>query len=216
MSEEGKKTSEEKIELDPETYQALLTRLSDLEGEVKKAGETGEEETEVERLAREAAAEKGETGTEQVDYDALSNTQLIQTLEKDITANVLNPLLTRIEEVSLRIEIDQLTRQTDKDGKLLYGDFWDYKDEIYEISKDNPNLSLERAYKLATEGKGEKETTLKGKEGSEDLLRHLPTLKTPVGERPGVSVGTTEEEEPKDLKGAATKAYDEVFDKKAE
>jgi hypothetical protein len=217
MNEEvkPKEGEEEKVELDAETYQALLDKLGDLEEKVK--GKEVEEEDEVTRLAREAEEKKvGEVKS--LDYDSLTNKQLVEALETGINESVVVPLLTKISELEIKAEITELISYEDGEGKKPYEDFWDYRKEIYAIAKDNPNLDLERCYKLAKEQVGDKgETTTKEKGSGEDRLRHLPPVRrkgAPTGERPGVSISATSEEEPKTRREAAEKAYEEVLGEK--
>jgi hypothetical protein len=222
MSEEQKKQHSEnqnqqnqKVELDTETYQALLDKLTDLEDQVKSKERSNEDEDEVSRLAREAQRKQGQEERQPIDYDGLSNKQLVEAIGQGVEETVLVPLLTRIEEVELRMEIKDLLSETDEKGNKLYGNFWDYKDEIYEIAKDNPKLSLKRCYQLARSGKSEQSKTEKREKGSgEDRLRHLPKVPI-IGEKPGgPSSSSMSEEEPQTRKEALGKVYDQLFEGK--
>jgi len=217
MAEEGKTGEEGKTEegenkdditLNAETYNALLTKLDDLEEQIKEGGQ--EQETDAERLAREAK-EKTETGsTETVDYDKLTNVELVTTIDEQIRNNVLGPLTQQIAALSLQLEIDRLKSEKDEEGKAVYADFDKFKTKIYEIGTRNPNLSLKEMYNLA---KGKKEPSEKeeGKSERDKLLMHLPTPKVVHGEKPGAASSSTTKGDPKDLKGAAARAFDETF-----
>jgi len=194
----------EQIVLDPETYQALLDRLDELEGLVNKSGDLEDDDLDdVDSLAREA--QRGTQRDEpEINLDEMSRKDFLQFTLQQISEGVVTPLAVAVEELKLSQEIDRLTRRKG------YEDFWDYKDEIYRIAKDNPKLSLEKVYKLAKAEAEEKQTNLPAKKGTsrERLLRHLPNL----GERPSGQTGSaTEKSEPKSLREAAERAFDEVI-----
>ena len=198
---------QEPVVLDPKTYQALLEHLDDLEGQVKEKGSSSNNLDDLDSLADEARGSKQQQQEEEVDFDGMSRKDFLQYTLKQLSEEVVSPLAVAIEEVKLSQEIDQLTR----DEK--YADFWDHKDEIYKIAKDNPRLSLKKVYKLAkSEAEDKKtsdsETKTKSRKG---LLRHLPD--STFGERPsGQAESTTEKSEPATLKEAASRAFDEIME----
>lgn len=214
-SAKEEKATGRKIELDEETYSALLDKLDELETRVSKSGkqkdEVEEEEDDVESLAREGKEGRGEKET---NIDDLTNAQLLSLVEDKLTKDVMGPVMVAINQLRIEGEIDRLTRPKELGGEGIK-DFWSYKDEIYQIASQHPKMTLKRAYLLA---KSENPEKGKGTEKANDArdrdarLRHLPERPQRThSERPGMAESSSKEGDPKTLKDAAAKAYDEVF-----
>jgi hypothetical protein len=139
--------------------------------------------------------------TEQ-DLQQMPVSTLISLIMENVTEQVAQPLLVKIEEMRIRDEIRELTR----DGKNP--DFDEYKKEIFEICSKNPNLSIEQGYRLAKAGKPPKE----GEGEDKDTKRGLPPRRKvqPVSEKPGAHQGGTTKPEPQTRAEAAQLAWDEL------
>jgi hypothetical protein len=199
------------ITLDPQTYQALLDQLDYLESKVQGKEKDPDDLDDLDSLVDEVKRTQSPAqnqSSQEPNLEDLSRQELVQYTIQQISEGIVTPLAVALEEIKINQEIDRLTR----DEK--YKDFWDYKDEIYRIARENPGLSLKRVYHLAKAEKEEqqKQETQRPKGRSrEALLRHLPPVNT-FGERPsGTPRGATEEEEPRSLREAAEKAFDEVM-----
>ena len=180
MAEEAKVTEQEeagaKIQLDAEVYSALLDRLDELE-----AKSSGKEETkeDLDSLAREAQpAQQGLP--KQVDLERLNNSGLATYIARELTSDVINPMLVKLSQIELRLEEKELSSQ--------FEDFKDVKREAYAILHKNPSLSLEQSYHLAKtqQAKSEKPKTEKSDEpttAKSGALRHLPP-RPALGEKP--------------------------------
>jgi len=191
---------EEKVELTTTQYNALLSKIDELE--------SPEDPNDLDALASEGLQGQ-EPAQKPLDYDNMTNQELVAALKQDMEVNVSSPLRVAIETMGLRMEIAELVKQED------YKDFWEHQEAIGPIAKANPNLSLKQCYDLAVGGapkivKADELTSTR-----EKVLRHLPDPTKVHSEKPGAPVSVTSEGDPKDLKGAAGKAFDEIFgDKK--
>lgn len=208
-----KEAGEEKVSLDRETYNALLDRVSELEALSVPPKKGKDDVVDIDELAEEGRSSRKQTSTreEEVDFDSMSNTQLVQFLSQRLD----EALGARLSSVETTVETLKVLREIDK-AEAKHEDFWDYKDEIKSISIRNPTLSIEEAYQLAKSGKPPKE---KGKEGEEKVVttRTEKLLKLPPrvsGEKPtGVAPSATKTGQTKGIKSAAEKAWDDVVGK---
>lgn len=202
-----------KIELDEDTYAALLDKIDELEGKVQPKGKAQqhEDEDDVDSLAREGRQAQGKP--EEVNLDDLTPSQLVKVIRQQVSQEIAGPVLVAVNELKYGMEIDKLMRPAELGGEGIK-DLLEYKQEIMELMIDNPKMSMKRAYTLARAENPDKVKTEKATDGREreTRLRHLPPHpKRAFGERPGQAESSTTEGEPKDLKGAVTKAFDEVF-----
>ena len=197
----------EQVTIDAKTYQALLDYLGDLEGQIKEKDDSSNFD-DLDALASEGQKDSQQQQGQQqqeINFDEMSRKEFLQFTLQQLSEEVISPMAVALEEVKLNQEIDKLTRKEE------YKDFWDYKDGIYKIAKDNPRLSLKKVYKLAKSEADDNKTkdnksTNKNRSG---LLKHLPNA---LGERPsGQSSNTTEASEPKTLREAASLAFDEII-----
>lgn len=213
--EGGGDDDEGKVTLLQSQYDALLDRLDELEG-----GKGGNDRDDVDDLVDEAKKGKGgkgkEGGEEGVDYDKLTNSQLVQALEKELTTNFVAPVMQQLNVIKLEMEVERLMNTQG------YEKFDEYAEDIGKVIKDNPNLSLKKAYKLVESERGETEEGEKkrggDKRGDRSSLRHLPPRggRSKTGgaethaERPGAPASATREKPPKTITDAASRAWDEV------
>ena len=126
---------EEKVELSMTQYNALLSKIDELE--------EPEPKDDLDALADEGQLPQGQQPTQVVNYDNMTNQQLVDTLRQEMDTSVVSPLRVAIETIGVKLEISELTKQ---EG---YKDFWDHQDKIGPIAKANPNLSLKQCYDLS-------------------------------------------------------------------
>jgi len=201
----GEQEPEEKVELTTTQYNALLNKIDELETprELDELDDLASEGLQADQADQQASDQKLK------DYDNMTNQQLAVSIQQEMDANVVGPLRVAMETLSLKLEISELTKQEE------YKDFWDHQEKIGPIAKANPNLSLKQCYDLAVPKGTEKPAPKEETSTRDQVLRHLPDPKQVHSEKPGAPASTTTEGDPEDLKGAANKAFDEVFgDKK--
>lgn len=206
------KHEEQFVQLDAKTYDALLDKIDELEEQVKGSkGKGGEDEDDIERLAREGKRGGEEDRGKLPDLDSLSNTELARFISSSLAEEVISPLLVSIEEIKISNELDRMQRNE------ATKDVMDFSGEIFEICSKNPEMSIQRAYKLAKAEKGEKKDKGEGKgdkKARDERLRHLPKRST-FSEKPsGFSEKVAGEGEPKTLDDAAQKGWDEAMEGK--
>jgi uncharacterized protein YdcH (DUF465 family) len=193
------------IKLEPEVYNALLDRLDELEDKLSKSGGGRKPLTE-EELANVVKNPKQQVTEEAINQ--MKPKDLINVILQHIEETRIQPLLVKIEEMNVRNEVDKLTAN----GKNQ--DFFELKDDIYDIAVKNPQLSLKEALSLAREKKGySREGKPPEDDGSDDNknpLRHLPPRRIIAGERPGVSRTTTTVANPETRKEAVSQALEEM------
>ena len=198
---------EETVTLDSQTYKALLDQLEYLESKIEDKNNTEPDDLDslVDEVKRPVQSQDQQ---HEINLEDLSRQELVQYTIQQISEGVITPLAVTLEEIKINQEIDRLTRNE------KYKDFWDYKDEIYRIAKENPSLSLKRVYHLAKAEKEEQNRQNQQSGGGKqykNLLKHLPPVRT-FGERPsGTPRSTTKEKPPESLKDAAEKAFDDIM-----
>lgn len=221
MSEENNTAKSEekvvqynKVELDPETYAALLDRIAELED----VSSTKESKSKGNRSIVDELADEGKEGSQipQItppdNLDEMSNTQLVNFIV-DVLNKQAGP---RLENMEVKYETLRVLREIDK-AESKYDDFWRYENKIREISMANPALSIERAYHLAKAEnppppKVEGEETAKDRKTRTEKLLNLPGRA--LGEKPSVAVSSTAEvSKNTTLKDASSRAWDEIVGK---
>jgi hypothetical protein len=179
-----------KIELDSDVYSALLDRLDELEasnaGRSKDKQDEGED---LDSLARQAQPQPTGQPGKQIDLERLNNQGLATYIARELTSDVINPMLVKLSQIELRLEEKELSGQ--------YEDFKDVKKDTYALLHKNPSLSLEQAYHLAKtqQAKSDKPKTKTDDEpatAKKGSLRHLPPRPVSHGEKPsGAATGAT-------------------------
>ena len=209
-------TSSQGIELDPETYNALLDRIAELEAisaqQPKQIPQSQPqvELSELDELVEEVRrANQGKSPDQQVDIDQMSNRQLAQFIIQQVNEQGG----VRLQQLETTVETLKVIREIDK-CEAKYNDFWQFEDRIKQLGVNNPTLSIEQAYKLAKaetppakkeEGEGQPVRPTR----TERLLK-LPS-RLPHSEKPGPAAGSMRDSNPaKTLTDAAAKAWDEV------
>ena len=213
---EGEKKQEEKpvqkVELDQETYSALLDRIAELEAESTHPRRRQEEEvTDIDTLAQEGRRRqpaREEKEEEVGNLDELTNTQLAQLIINKVNEQGGQ----RLQKIEVAVETMRVMREIDK-AEVKHEDFWQYEERIREIAMQNPTLSIERAYKMAKiEAEEEKPQKKEGEPENRPATRTEKLLKLPprtFGEKPGAAVGSTKEaDDVSTLRKAAEKAWD--------
>lgn len=201
------KQADNVVQIDASTYNALLDRLDELEGQASDRGvKTGDE---IDDLYQEGTRDKGggEHGKQegQVNLDNLSNTELAHYVASELQNNALMPLLTKMADIELKLEVNSFRSSLKED------DYSDYEEDVLKVMYDNPKMSVKKAYLLVKAEKGDKPTKEGEGEGdSRNLLKHLPKRQVIHGEKPGAAAQGTEEPIPKDTKGAAKRAIKDL------
>jgi hypothetical protein len=210
---EGEKEVEktgQKVELEQETYNALLDRVAELEAEgaTRKRG-GGDETLDLESLAEEGKGKRViKEQREKINFDEMNNEQLAQFI-----IDIVNEQGgARVNEIAVAVETLKVTSEIDR-CERKHEDFWSYDKQIRQIAINNPSLSIEDAYFLAKSKSPAKKEKKEGEEEKEPTTRTEKLLKLPPrthGERPGVAVGSTAEKAGKmTTREAALKAWDE-------
>ena len=188
------------VTLSPSQYNAMLDALDDYEDLKTSLAGKGAAPT-VDSLAAEGK-ETGPGGTAELP-EQMENADLVAHILQEVGSKIAQPLLVKIEEIRVKDEIRELTR----DGKNT--DFWDFKEDIYKLAGRNPNLSIEEAYNLAKVNKGSSKESVEGDETHP--LKHLPSRRTiPLGEKPGPTGTTVVDKTPETRAEAAEQAWDEL------
>lgn len=188
----------ERVTLTGEQYNAILDSLDELED--LKTGLSKQVNTPtVDSLA--AEANTATPTPAKTDISQLEGDDLVAHIINEVNTNVAQPLLVKMEEIRLDAEIKDLT----KDDKNA--DFWDLKEEIYQVASRNPNLSIKEAYNLA---KTEKGLTTRPTDGDKTKpLRNLPDRRAlPIGEKAGIPGSAVGDSTPETRKDAAEMAWD--------
>jgi hypothetical protein len=223
VEEKGKEVGEkkeevqakQKVELDPEQYNALLDSMAELEAlRATKPKKEEEGEDDLDKLAKEGKrGREGEVEKEEpINLDDLTNSQLAQVILKEIdkrNEERLNPLEVTVETLRVLREIDKAERD--------HNDFWQFEGKVKSISIANPSLSIEDCYLLAKSKTPAKKEVKEGEHEEVPTTRTERLLKLPPrvhGERPGMAVSSTEHvEKGKTLRSAAEKAWDDTIGK---
>ncbi len=216
--EQGKQLIDDKGEiiLSREQYDALLERIDELESNASRISRSGRDGDIDELLGdikksvqssppvKDASLEK--------DVDEMSNRELINLIVGAV----------KEEGQTLKVEIEALkiAREIDKVEFNHKEDFHLYEQRMYEIAQETPNITMERAFKLAKAELGDLKLA-KGANGDdkEPRTRTEKMLGLPprgsFGDRPGISRGAAQEPAKADtLKDAAEMAWEKVMGEK--
>ena len=136
------------------------------------------------------------------DLDQMSGSELAKTILNSVARVVedqIKPVTSKLTQVEFNQLVDAVARR--------HPDFWDYKDQMIEIAKQNPNMHPEAAYKLAKFGQLESKVST--------LEESLKTGKAREGasassERPG-SAGPVGPPQSLSPDKAAEKAWEDAF-----
>ena len=219
MSEEKKieNGEEEKVELDAQTYGALLDRLDELEEKHIQPMQPPVDDDPKSLIDELADEGKKDSDTPEItppeNLDTMSNTELLNFMV-DVVNKQAGP---KMRDMEVKFETLRVLREIDK-AESKYDDFWRYEGKIKELSMANPSLNIEQAYKLARA----ENPPPKGEEGSEtpiakrtttEKILNLPP-RTAFGEKPSVASGTTTEvDRGSTMKDAGEKAWEEAVGK---
>ena len=217
--EQGKQLLDEKgdVILSREQYDALLERVDELESSASRSARSGREGDVDELLGEIRKGVQAPVSKEQQqpekDLDEMSNRELIGLIIGAV----------KEEGQTLKIEVEALkvAREIDKVEFNHKEDFHLYEQRMYEIAQETPNISMERAFRLAQAELGDLKAAKDAEgEGKDKRTRTEKMLNLPprgsFGERPGISGRATQEPTKVDtLKDAAELAWDKVMgDKK--
>ena len=193
---------EDQVVLNVDAYNALLDELDRLEKITQQSVSTAKSLEDLAAEGLEGKPIKKAKGDQDQDLDNLSPQQLAGMIIQHMRDTEIRPLIQKIEELNVRSEIKELTR----DGKN--SDFFELKDEIHAIASKAPQLSLEEVLILAREQK--KASGVKTDDKSKkDLLRGLPPRRT-FGEKPNAVSTTASDTMPSTRKEAAERAFEDL------
>ncbi|MCW7076430.1 MAG: hypothetical protein OCU18_03950 [Candidatus Syntrophoarchaeum sp.] len=203
-NQDNTQSEEKMVEIPEDSFNALLDKLDLLESA------SLEKRNDVDALAEEAELVDERETDDSVDYESMTRAELVnvikQAVVEDVRDTYIKPLAIKQDAQRISIEIDRIMR------KPGYEDFLDYSDEILATAKENPNLPLEKIYKLVKDDRPEEEKTTTNKR----LLRHLPKGAQPyTGEKPSISTSNVSSpKNPKSLRDAASMAYEKILAEK--
>lgn len=197
--------AEGKITLSAEQYNALLDGLEELET-LKKGGKSGKESYEnYDDLVRAGKASRAkEEGA--LNLDNLSNTELAGLIEDQFSKNAITPLAVAIEGLKLDLEFIRTG------GKKGFEDIEEIRDDVLKVISENPNMSVEKAYKLVRVDKP-KGNKSEGDDDGREPRQIAAKLNLPgrvVGEKPGMSNTGTKKQGPVTIIDAAKEAVAEL------
>lgn len=125
--------------------------------------------------------------------------EFVKTLISVVGQIYAYPVIERLETMRVQQEINYC--------KAKYDDFDQYVQDIYNIGMKNPNLTVEQAYFLAKGMKSVKREKEQVKPKTGNVAPQKPVI---GGEKSGINRSNVKDA-PKDLQGAVSKAYAEVF-----
>ena len=145
---EAEAAESQNVTLTASQYNALLDRIDELED--TPASRTSAAGDDIDNLLDEGTTTRTPNATppKDVNLDNLTNTQMVEYMFQAMDATLL-PLAQQIKEQGIVIEIDQMMRETNDDGKPTYDDFFEYEDAIKKAAIANPQLSMRECYALA-------------------------------------------------------------------
>jgi len=212
-----------KVELTAEQYSAILDRMEEQDKMIERLTSSSKKEKsssvqDIDELAREGREKKKGEQVE-IDWDSMGNRELVGAVFQLMDEHVVKPLNVELQTIKVMNEIDKVAAK--------HEDFYDLQDRVKEIAIENPTLSIEKAYKMA-KLEAEEETGAQRKSKDRDeagneidessakrgkgvhlLIPSRPTL----GERPGLSGGSTRQGPAKTTREAAERAWDTVVGK---
>lgn len=167
---------EGQVVLTPQQYAEMVDYIAAVEAKLMHAETTPKTDPLDDILKRTSRRES----EDQVDLDEMSNTQLAKFILGEIDSKAVN-IQTELETIKVLREIDKC--------EAKFPDFHDYVDRVYQLGRENPTLSIEKAYKLAKQEAGED----KGKSKTENVrgLPPRPSALRSTGEHPGRTVTST-------------------------
>jgi len=212
-NEGGGGSGDNTISLEPEIYNALLDRITELEASthVRTAPSKGDDvEDDLDSLLEEGkrVTPPSTPPMDAAAIDSMTNSQLAQFIVDVINeqgGKKIKSLEVAVESLRVMDEIDRTSKK--------FEDFWDFEKAIRKIASANPTLSIEDAYALAkTKGEGASKSDSTPLTRTEKMLRLPP--RQPTGEKPGPSMRTTEGiARAVTLRQAANNAWDKVVGK---
>jgi len=128
------------------------------------------------------------------DIENMTKTEFAGFLLNQVGQTMAQPILELVMTAIVRDEIREVSKEAAAKGE----DFSIYKDDVYNLTMANPQLSIEKAYKLA-----KAENPDKGKKPEPKVVPPRP-----VGERPGVARGAVNPQNKMSIRDAATKAVE--------
>jgi hypothetical protein len=159
------------------------------------------------------SAAKKEEVVDDGTLDQLTPSQLYKKLRGDIQNDLQvigSELKALVGGTQQTVERDRVQRRVDEVVKSN-PDFWDYKNEIHEIAKRNPNIDPEDAYLIA-KSKKEKQSKVDTDKQEEEKRKAKENEKKTFSEKGGSVPIELSKDKPASSKDAAVSAWDEVME----
>ena len=147
--------------------------------------------------------------TEEVDFDDMSNKDLVSYLSESITNRVRDEITNSLRLDMENVQADTKRKEILEDVKQLEKtepDFWEWRTEMQGIVNTNPLLTAEQAYVLAKRSNPSKAAKL-------DAKFHPAPERKFFGLTPTSNPTSPAHNKRMSIKDASTKAWDDVFGK---
>lgn len=175
-------------------YDSLITEMTEYKLKAEQALSNQQREAAKRDLERSQQRPQQQQPQQRVDFDAMSKVDFANFIMSQVNQHMIQPVL---ELVMTNVVKDEIREASGK-----HEDFWVYKDEVYKLTTDNPQLSIEKAYKLA-----KAENPDKGKPKEDPKPRVMP-----IGEKPsGPGRGVVTPQVKMSVRAAAMKAMDDYM-----
>ena len=191
--DEGVPQSGDSIMLTKEEYNNLIGTMTEMKLNLAKV----EEQRRTERTAPPVQQAPPPKPVNPADIENMTKTEFAGFLLNQVGQTMAQPILELVMTAIVRDEIREVSKEAAAKGE----DFSIYKDDVYALTMANPQLSIEKAYKLA-----KAENPEKGKKAEPKVVPPRP-----VGERPGVARGAVNPQNKMSVRDAATKAVGDML-----
>lgn len=185
------------VTLSKEEYNNLIGEMAGLK--IKLGSIEEDRRVQIAKAEAEAQAKRAAAGQQPINFDAMSKVDFANFIMHQVNQQMIQPVLELVMTNVVKSEISEVAGKHD--------DFWLYKDEVYKMTKENPQLSIEKAYKLAKTDDPERGVRAKAK-ANPPTPKDAPRT---FGEKPGVSRGSMSQKISMDVKAAASKAVGDML-----
>lgn len=197
---------------DNEVMQTILKTLEELRDKQPAQGPQKSVPTpeELLKMLEEDRGTQPPVGRGPKDLEEMTMSELAQYIFEVVQREVAYPLMQKVEVLRVNQEVDKCEKK--------YPDFWDYRQEIWQIASNNPSLSIEQAYLLA-KSQNPKQTAPRPDTSNATSVTSLNAKKvaseqpkpSAVGDKPGVSGAAMRRSNVKSLREAAAMAWNEIM-----
>lgn len=189
----------EQVVLSKEEYKELIKEITGAKLRVSELEQLEEHVREATKQAVEAP--KRNAPQQRIDLDQLSRAQLAQLIHKNVVEQVTSQLFQPIVETVMTLAVkDEIRDVRSKHSE----DFDDYMADIQKLCEQDPQLTVEKAYKLA-----KADGPPKQRKEAADTKTKYPAR--PYGEKGGVNRETVQKDEKLSIRDSATKAMADLL-----